>query len=136
MRTIPVGLAVEGLYFLHGTAYTYNDLVAAYQIQYADGQTEDVAVRKDENIRDWATEPAPFLRERGTRSIVAWRGACPMFRAIGVYRMLWVNPRPGVPVKAVRFSNPTRETVPVLMGLTAAVASDRAGGPAAGRGRA
>ena len=45
-----------------------------------------------------------------------------MFPVIGIYKMLWVNPRPDVPVKAVRFSNPTRVPVPVLIGLTAVMA--------------
>jgi tetratricopeptide (TPR) repeat protein len=45
-----------------------------------------------------------------------------MFPLIGVYRMLWVNPTPAVPVKAVRFANPALKAVPILLGLTVAVA--------------
>ena len=36
--------------------------------------------------------------------------------------MLWVNPRPDQPVKAIRFSNPRGEPVPILIALTAVVA--------------
>ena len=123
--TIPIGFPAEGFYFLHSTAYTNADVVAVYQVQYGDGSTYDIPLRREENIRDWAVAPAPFLREKETRSIVAWKGSCPMFSALGVYRMLWVNPRPDAPVRAIRFSNPVGESVPILMGLTAAVRGDR-----------
>jgi Tfp pilus assembly protein PilF len=47
-----------------------------------------------------------------------------MFRQIALYKMLWVNPRPQVAIKAVRFANPSRTGVPVLLGLTAVVPRD------------
>jgi tetratricopeptide (TPR) repeat protein len=129
--TIPVGFPAAGFFFVHSCAYSANNLIAVYQVQYADGSTYDIPLRLEENIRDWAVTPAPFLREKETQSIVAWQGSCPMFKTIGVYRMLWVNPRPDVPVKAIRFSNPTGEVVPILMGLTAAVHGGRTAGATA-----
>jgi Tfp pilus assembly protein PilF len=42
--------------------------------------------------------------------------------------MLWVNPKPGVPVRAVRFANPEQAACPILIGLTAAIASKGAAG--------
>jgi hypothetical protein len=119
--TIPLGLKVEGLYFLHSAAYSGNVLTGMYQIQYADGSTFDIPLRGEENIRDWAAAPGPLLREKGTQSNVAWTGKCKMFPSISVYRMLWVNPKPDQPVKAVRFSNPSLEPVPILMAMTAAL---------------
>jgi hypothetical protein len=118
--TIPIGYPAEGFYFLHASAYG-GDYVALYQIQYADGTTVDVPVMYGVNMYDWAA-PGPFLREKHTSSMVAWTGSCPMFPLIGVYRMLWVNPTPAVPVKAVRFANPALKAVPILLGLTVAVA--------------
>jgi tetratricopeptide (TPR) repeat protein len=44
-----------------------------------------------------------------------------MWPVIAVYQMLWVNPRPEVAIKSVRLYNPKMESVPVLIGLTAAV---------------
>jgi tetratricopeptide (TPR) repeat protein len=35
--------------------------------------------------------------------------------------MLWVNPRPQVPVKALRFTNPEGKTCPILIAVTAAI---------------
>jgi hypothetical protein len=120
--TIPIGYPAEGFYVLHAAAYGGEE-AALYQVQYADGTTVDVPVTYGINMHDWTT-PGPFIREKGTRSMVAWTGSCPMFPLIGVYRMLWVNPKPSVPVKAVRFANPTLKAVPILLGLTVAVAKD------------
>jgi len=109
--------------FLHGTAYAggQGTYVGLYQVQYTDGTTADLPLENEINIRDWASAPGPFLREKETTSVVAWTGSCPMFSVVGLYRMLWVNPRPEVAVRAVRFANPARSAVPVLLGLTAVV---------------
>ena len=123
--TIPLGQTVEGLCFLHGFAYTSSGTYAGlYQVQYADGTTADIPLYGETNARDWISAAGPFARERGTTSSVAWTGSCPMFRQIVLYKMLWVNPRPQVPIKAVRFANPSRAGVPVLLGLTAVVPHD------------
>ena len=47
-----------------------------------------------------------------------------------VFQMLWVNPKPGVAVKAVRFSNPSK-ACPVLIALTAVVSGKPCGQAAA-----
>ena len=123
--TIPIGFKAEGFYFLHSSAYSAAKLVCMYQVQYSDGGVCDIQVRNEENIRDWAAKPGPFLREKKhTRTEVAWTGSTPMWPLVGVYRMLWVNPRPDVPVKAIRFANPVGRSVPMLLGLTAAVTRD------------
>jgi hypothetical protein len=120
--TIPVGHRVEGFYFLHASAYTPdNGYIGLYQVKYADGTTADIPLYGEVNIRDWISPVGPFVREKGTTSSVAWTGSCPTFREIAVYKMLWVNPRPEAVVKAVRFANPARIAVPVLLGLTAVV---------------
>jgi hypothetical protein len=120
--TIPIGHKAQGFYFLHSSAYAGPGLTGMYQIQYADGGTFDIPLRTGENIYDWTAPPGPFLREKGTTSIFAWTGKCPMFPTISAFRMLWVNPKPDQPVKAIRFSNPAGEPVPILIALTAALA--------------
>jgi hypothetical protein len=124
--TIPLGQKLEGLCFLHSCAYSGpGTMVGLYQIQYADGSKVDIPLYSDVNIRDWAGTPGPLVREKGTSSAVAWTGSCKMFAVIGVYRMTWVNPRPDVPIKALRFAHPTRQGVPILMALTTIVAADQ-----------
>jgi hypothetical protein len=119
--TIPVGFTAQGLVFLHTMAYSGHGLVGAYQVQYGDGTTTDILLYGEENIRDWVENPGPFAREKGTTTTVAWTSSCKMWPVIAVYQMLWVNPRPQVAIKSVRFHNPKMESVPVLLGLTAAV---------------
>jgi tetratricopeptide (TPR) repeat protein len=122
--TIPVGQQVEGFCFLHSVAYTGGQ-AGRYQVQYADGTTAEISLKIDENIRDWTDKNTEeFPHEKGTKSYIAWTGTCKMFGQIGIYMMRWVNLRPEVPVIAVRFSNPGRDAVPVLLGLTAAVKKD------------
>jgi hypothetical protein len=132
---IPVGYPVEGLFFMHSTAYSGGH-IATYTIEYADGQTEDIKLVGGENISDW-NGVSTLLREKGTQSVAAWLGKNDTFPIVSVYRMMWVNPRPEVPVKLVRFANPRLVNVALLVGLTAAVkggptgtAAERAGAAA------
>ena len=124
--TIPLGFRLEGLCFLHTTAWGGAEPTGLYQIQYADGTTAEIVLVEGENIFGWTRAPAEFSRERGTRSRVAWTGTTPLFPVICVSQMLWVNPRPDVPVKALRFSNPPRICCPALIAVTAAVKPGKA----------
>jgi len=45
---------------------------------------------------------------------------------VSVFQMLWVNPKPEVPVKAVRFSNPQKAACPILIAISAAVKPGKA----------
>ena len=122
--TIPVGYEIEGLYFLHSAAYTGSQ-AGVYQIQYADGTTAEISLKMGENIREWADhDTSEFPNEKGTKSYIAWTGTCKMFGQIGIYMMRWVNPHPEVQVVGVRFTNPSRSAVPILLGLTAVVKRD------------
>lgn len=120
--TIPIGSKAEGFYFLHSSAYTaQNEIVGIYQVQYADGSTLDVPLASGINIHDWSGECPGFAREKTTHSNVAWTGSNEIFPIIHVFRMLWVNPKPQSPVKAIRFVSSGNATL-VLAGLTAVLA--------------
>lgn len=128
---IPVGYPVEGLFFLHSAAYSGKD-IATYTMEYADGQSADIKLVGGENISDW-NGVSTLLRENGTQSVAAWIGKNDTFPIVSVYRMLWVNPRPDVPVKQVHYANPRMGCVSILVGMTAAVKPGglgRAAGPA------
>jgi hypothetical protein len=125
--TIPLGFPVEGLCFLHSLAYSGKAEAGRYQVQYVDGSAQEIVLVGELNLRDWAGAPAGFPREKGTQSRVAWTGSTKLFPVVCMYQMLWVNPRPEVAVKAVRFTNPTQAYCPVLAGLTAAIKGQTAG---------
>jgi hypothetical protein len=124
--TIPLGYPVEGLSFLHTTAWGAQGPTGVYDIQYTDGTTAEIVLVENENIFGWTRAPAEFPRERGTRSRVAWTGTSTIFPVICVCQMLWVNPKPDVPVKAVRFANPPKNMCPVLIAVTAALKPGKA----------
>jgi tetratricopeptide (TPR) repeat protein len=124
--TIPLGYPVEGLWFLHGATYAGQGQAGLYQVQYADGTVLDISLVCDENIRDWISPPALLPREKGTQSRIAWTGTTKVFPVACVFQMLWVNPTPEVPVKAVRFANPTRVACPILISLTAVARDEKA----------
>ena len=123
--TIPIGYPVEGLCFLHSSAFTG---------RLAGGPVSD-SVRRRHNRGN----PAPQRREHSRLGRqVRWRvrqrarhpllrrldRECKMFAPISVLMMQWVNPRPDVPVKAVRFAIAGGDAVPILIGLTAGVKRD------------
>ena len=111
---IPVGFLAEGFYFLHTAAKAGDGLAANYRIVYEDGSTFDVPVQGSVNIADWNA-----IKVLPGASIV-WTGSTDEFPMTGVYRMLWVNPKPETPVKEIVFSNPEKKAFPVLIGVTAA----------------
>jgi len=123
--TIPVGRSVQGFSFLHGGTYTGEGAVGTYQIQYDDGSTFDIPLVGDVNLRDWICLPGPFAGETCTKSKNAWTGATKTFPDVTVSQMLWVNPKPDIPVKAVKFDNPERAACPILIGLTAVIKGDK-----------
>lgn len=119
--SIPVNGMVEGFYFVHGSGFTHETGLGVYQIQYADGTTLDVPLTQGVNLWDWSGASQGFAREKGTRSNVAWTGSNDIFPTITIYRMLWVNPKPQVAVKTIRFATTGQSTL-MLAGLTAIVA--------------
>jgi len=132
---IPVGFPAEGLFFLHGSAYTGDAVISIYRIRYEDGSHVDIPVKGRENIFDWAG-PRPTSNEKGTTSVIAWTGSNEIFPLIGVYRMTWVNEKPDVPIKSVTFLTPEMKSVPVLLGLTAAVKKGQFAAPPENAARA
>ncbi|MCY2995330.1 MAG: hypothetical protein NTY19_46825 [Planctomycetota bacterium] len=126
--TLPVGFSVEGFYFLHGSAFTPRGALGLYQVQYADGTAVDVPLAGGVNLWDWSSASEGFAREIGTRSNVAWTGSNPVLSHLTLYRMLWVNPKPEVAVKAVRFAGNGHATL-MLAGVTAAVAKGQIATP-------
>jgi hypothetical protein len=119
---LPLGYAIEGLCFLHTSAWTDGDgtEIATYSVEYADGAAVTVPLRGGVSLYDWIG-PKPFLAETGTRSVTAWTGSCDRFPVVAVYRMLWVNPRPEAVVQRVVYARPTLTSLPVLIGVTAVV---------------
>jgi hypothetical protein len=124
---IPVGEAVEGFYVLHGCAYTGdNNPITAVEVQYEDGTRAEFRFIGSVNTKDWARGPqSGFPLEKDTFTSVAWTGSSTMWPVVSVFKTLWVNPKPEVKVKAVRYyKTPGWVSVHILMGLTAVLKMD------------
>jgi len=123
---IPIGYQVEGFYFLQGFAWCGGGLISIFQIVYDDGTTYDIKVIGDVNAHDWAGGPNnSFPHEKDTFSSVAWVGPSAMFPVVATYKMLWVNPKPEVAVKAIRyFKTADMKAVHIFMGLTSVLKRD------------
>ena len=119
--TIPIGTKTEGFYFIHGSAFTSPSDLGSYQVQYADGTSLKVPLKKGANMWDWTATHVGFTQEKGTRSNVAWTGSNDVFNSISLYRMLWVNLKPDVVVTNVRMSSSGQSSL-MLAGLTAVIA--------------
>ncbi len=109
--TVPVGpLTAKSIYFMHSTAFgaPRHTPTAAYHVEYADGTSERVWVRPGHEIGPWwGPTDAPDLRrsndtiDRSTTRL-AWRGANPSWKDVGIYMFGWNNPHPERPVVAIR----------------------------------
>jgi hypothetical protein len=125
--TISVGSRVEGLCFLHGVTHaTDGEEAGRYQVEYADGRVHDIPLVAGENVRDWTSPPALLPQEKGTHSRIAWTGTTKAHPVVCVFQMLWVNPNPETPVRAVHFANPRRKACPILIALTTVLRDEQA----------
>jgi len=109
--TVPAD-AVTGrsLYFMHVLPHSAPRyaVAATYDVCYADGQEERIHVRNGKEVGHWwGISDQPDTRRHNhpvDRSVarVAWQGPNGMWKNVGLHMMGWNNPRPDVPITAVR----------------------------------
>lgn len=111
---VQVDGAVARVYLFHTSAWPaeFRQVIATYQLRYADGQTLDLPVRNGVDVSDWwgANEP---LEGR-----VAWSGDNG-HQTVGVYCQRWDNPRPDVPLTDIVMRSANASAVPIWLGATA-----------------
>ena len=107
---IPGGsVTAQSLYFLHAHAgpFAPGTHVATCRIGYTDGTEATVDLRIGFEINRW-WNPSDACLGGDSRTVdrsctrVAWRGANPTWKDVGVYMFGWNNPRPDQPVAQVR----------------------------------
>lgn len=111
---LPVNRACETLYFLHCCAWGKKGAPAAqYEIVYDDGVSVKVPLRAGYEMPDW-------WGCRDTQECaVGWEGSNAQSDAIGLGLFPYVNTKPGVRIKEVRFSS-LGAAVPILVAITTA----------------
>jgi hypothetical protein len=75
-------------------------VAGAYDICYADGAVERVWMRDGREIGSWWGISDRHMGRSATRR--AWWGANAQWKTVGLYMHGWDNPRPGVPITAIR----------------------------------
>jgi len=119
---IPAGRAVERIHLLHGINGRVPDETRVGQLilDYSDGARETLAVAYGRHVRDWWFHEFEPVTDQQTA--MAWTGHNAAVRAEGaslrLYRTTWLNPRPGVPVRQLRYESARTAAAPFVLGLT------------------
>ena len=119
---IPAGRAVERVHLLHGVNGRVPDETRVGQLilEYTDEKHEILPVAYGRQVRDWWFREFEPVTDRQTA--MAWTGHNAAARAEGaslrLYRTTWLNPRPGVPVRQIRYESARTAAAPFVLGLT------------------
>ena len=118
-----VGRRCRRLHFLHATGWDEAEgkEIAKYVIHFADGQQSERVVRYGNDVRnfwlkvgDLPEHPDAVRAWVGTNALTAETGLS--FR---LYKSVWENPRPDVPVETIDFISTMSDCAPCLIAITA-----------------
>lgn len=118
---IAINESAERVHFLLGAGYNQptGQKVGTITIHYEDGQTTDIILLYDVQLRDW-WQPFP---DGNTTLRVAWNGMIgpnlqrqPQMGQIYLYS--WDNTRVQSPIQSIDFSTALNSTAPFLMGVS------------------
>jgi WD40 repeat protein/tRNA A-37 threonylcarbamoyl transferase component Bud32 len=121
---IKIARRCRRLHFLHGTGWVEAEgkEIAKYVIHYADGQLNERPVRYGNDVRNfiWLT-PSDLLEHKD--AVRAWTGTNALTAENGLslrlYKSVWENPRPDVPVASIDFISTMTACHPFLIAITA-----------------
>jgi hypothetical protein len=114
VQSITVGARCDALAFLHAAAWAPGDgqTIAVCQVRYEDGQLEEIAMVDGAAVGDWwRPEDLPMAS-------AAWRGANPVHEPVGLFRYVWRNPRPAVPIATLSVASANRDAVYLLVAIS------------------
>jgi len=135
--TVPIGGPVQAVVFAHTAAgvgripqpFGPRQVVARYQVEYADGSTETADVAFGYHLAEWnRRHGAPlgptFHRHAGyvaTYPVDAlWQGKTATGEDVTVYAMEWTNPHPDREVRSIRIAaaDADAEVALMVVGMT------------------
>jgi len=126
--TIPVGRKLAGAWFLHSMAWGAGAGMENYQfvMEYEDGSHDVLKIVTGQNALDWS-QPLPHVfRDSTHHAWTAFTTHSEGFPQVSVFGVEWVNPRPDVVVRAIRFESLEASVVPILVGVTLAIPASAA----------
>lgn len=114
---VPLNLShVRWLVFMHACAWAEapGTTIASYFLEYDDGTRLKIPIVVDDNVRDWWSEPIVL-----ENAVPAWVGSNTVHAPVSVYVMPWENPYPDKAVLKLRVKSEGKNSVFVLVALTA-----------------
>jgi beta-galactosidase len=114
VQGITVGARCDALAFLHAAAWASGDgqTVAVWEVRYEDGRTEEIAMADGVAVGEWwRPEDLPMAP-------VAWRGANPVHEPVGLFRHVWRNPWPTVPIATLSVASANTDAVYLLVAIS------------------
>lgn len=121
---IKVGRRCRRLHFLHATGWTLREEgteIARYVMHLAEGQPSERLVRYGNDVRNfWLIAGDPPEHPEAVR---AWVGTNALTADKGIsfrlYKSVWENPRPEVPVETIDYISTMTDCPPFLIAITA-----------------
>lgn len=121
-RSCRVLCLLQACLFASSSGAPSDATVGEYIVRYADGRSEVVPLKLQDNIADWWNYPSR-PRKLGATTAVAWRGANAASRSasrdIVLYQFRWANPRPDTPIATLDFKSALTGPAPFLVAITA-----------------
>ncbi len=113
---IPVNTKADVLWFLHALAWAGGKdggRVAEYRVEYVDGTTTTIPVRRFVDVGDWHN-PTKYAN-----ASIAWTGRNLDFSPVGFNAMSWKNPHPDRAIRSLSIRAGLDKSQYVLIGITA-----------------
>ncbi len=111
---INVGANMSQLFFLHALAWGGGDgsRVGAYRINYADGTTEEVAMKDGVNVADWFC-PGDLAEAQMGLTAKHRSGA-----DVGLWVFAWDNPKPSTRIDSIDVLSDCNSAMPIVVAIT------------------
>jgi eukaryotic-like serine/threonine-protein kinase len=122
---IKIARPCQRLHFLHGTGWLVDDgaEIGRYVIYYADGGRVERPIRYGFDVRNFVYLADSELANEHPDAHRAWTGSNALSQSSGgrfrLYRSVWENPRPDVPIATIDFVSMRTACHPFLIAITA-----------------
>lgn len=121
VKGIKINFKGRRLHFLHGAAWSVKDdtKIGDYVLHYANGQTVNIPIVYQRNIRDWFIQNGDQIP---TDADIAWSGENEASHKLGyniqLYKYTANNPFPDVEIETIDIVSTMTESGPFLIALT------------------
>jgi len=117
---IPVNKTFESLYFLHIKTGPPNPIAGEIRFIYEDGSEVSKYIVPEKHISDFWVPKQPDKQHNNPcwDTVVAWRGKCPRFYAVGLIAHGMENPYPDKKVKQLQLLASREGAIWLVVGLT------------------